>query len=114
MAQTITYLLVSGTDDVDAVQNHPVIATSDFAHRETREASSEQIPAVTFAVEHALEEETDLKEKARELSTEFSEAVIVLCEVEERFEHVERLQNMIFIGGKHAGKIEHGYVFNVG
>jgi hypothetical protein len=114
MATIITYLLVSGADDVEAVSDHPTIAESELDHRETRESGTEQVSSVSFAADQPLEEQDDLVGPARELSAEFPEATVVLCEVEERFDQVERLQTMVFMEGKNGGKVEHGYIFNVG
>jgi hypothetical protein len=114
MATTITYVLVSGIEDESAIRNHSLITASGLEHRETRDSGAEQVPAVTFAAEQALEEGQDLSGPARELSNDLPGSTVVLCEVEERFDHVERLQTIVFMEGKNAGKIEHGYIFNVG
>lgn len=114
MATTITYLLVSGANDVEAVSDHPTISESEMDHRETRESGAERVSTVSFAAEQPLEEGDDLVDPARELSSAFPEATVVLCEVEERFDQVERLQTMVFMEGKNGGKVEHGYIFNVG
>jgi hypothetical protein len=114
MATTITYVLVSGADDVSAVRDHQLVSESVLEHRETRDSGPQQVSAVSFAAEQPLEEEEKLSDVAREMSDEFSEATVILCEVEERFDHVERLQTLVFMNGKNAGKVEHGYIFNVG
>lgn len=114
MATKITYLIVSGSDDISAVQDHPFVAESGLERQDTRESGPQQAAAVTFAVEQTLEEGDKLIEPARKMSTDFPEATVVLCEVEERFDQVERLQTIVFMDGKNAGDIEHGYIYNVG
>lgn len=114
MATTTTYVLVSGVEEIDAVREHPVITESDLDHTLTREAEPSQHPSVQFEAEHALDEAIDFEEPARALSDAFPEATVVLCVVEERFDHVERLKTELFVNGKEGGKVEHGYIFNVG
>lgn len=114
MATITTYLLVSGADDQEAVRTHSVVTDHAFEVHDTREGNSDQIAGITFMHETPLDKRDDLTTAAQTLSSDFSEAVIVLCEVEERFDNIERLQTKIYFGGKDAGDIEHGYVFNIG
>lgn len=114
MAATTTYVLVSGLDDVETVVDHPIVSEYDLDHQETFEADDRQVPAVRFALEQPLEEGLDLTEPVRSLSEDVPNASVILCEVEERFDQVERLRTRVFIGGKKAGKLEHGYIFNIG
>jgi hypothetical protein len=114
MATVTTYLLVSGPESVDVVEDHPVIDENGFQHRETTEEGADEVPRVRFEREDPLEDRPDLSGAARAVSSRFPEATVALCEAEVRFEHVERFRTELFRDGKRAGKIEHGYVFNVG
>ena len=114
MATITTYLLVSGLEQPEAVSNHEVFAEYGFEHRGTQSAGEQQVPAVTFALEQPLEEADELEAAARDLSADLSEATVVLCEVEERFDQVERLQVHVYRHGKCGGALDHGYVYNVG
>lgn len=114
MATTTTYLLISGIDDMDAVMDHSVLSEYNLDHQETFEASDRQVSAVRLARKQPLEDGVDLAAPARSLSADVSNATVVLCEVEERFDQVERLRTLVFIGGKKAGDLEHGYIFNIG
>lgn len=114
MASRTTYLLLSGVPDLDAVHNHSVVDEYELEHSRTFDATDNQHPAIRFAFEHPLEDDVDLEPPARQLSEAFPDATVVLCEVEERFDHVEYLQTIVYLDGKRAGEIEHGYVFNVG
>ena len=115
MATVVTYLLVSNPDDPDEVRSHNVLEEHGFERHpiENRE-DQKPLPALRFAVANALDDEVELEGPCRELSTDFPEATVTLCEVEERFDQVEHLRSVVFIGGKRAGEIEHGYVFNIG
>lgn len=115
MATVVTYVLVSNPDDPDAVRSHPTIGEYELEGRPIQEDEPEEtLPALKFAATSALEDRTDLETPCRELSEAFPEATVTYCEVEERFDHIEHLRSVVFIGGKRAGNIEHGYVFNVG
>lgn len=114
MATTTTYLLLSGIPELDAVRDHPLLDEYDLEHQRTFDADEKQHAAIRFAFEHPLEEEVDLQTPARQLSGAFPDATVVVCEVEERFDHVEYVQTVVYLDGKRAGQIEHGYVFNVG
>jgi len=114
MAATTIYLLVSGVKEPDTVQSHSLFEIYDFDVRERFETSSDQHAALTFAVEQPIEEPVDLEGEVRQFSADVPEATVVMCEVEERFDQVERLQVNVFSNGKQGGDIEHGYVFNVG
>jgi hypothetical protein len=115
MATVVTYLLVSAPNDPDAVCDHSLLEEHGF-EREPMEGreDDESLPALKFSVAHALEEKPSLKEPCRTLSAAFPDATITFCEVEERFDQVEHLQSVVFIGGEHAGEIEHGYMLNIG
>jgi hypothetical protein len=39
---------------------------------------------------------------------------VTFCEVEERFNNVEHVRTVVYIAGREAGEIEHGFAFNVG
>lgn len=114
MATVVTYLLVSDPEDPDAVRSHPLLERHGFEPRPMDEPDEESRPALQFAATGALEDRPDLKGPCRQLSAAFPHATITYCEVEERFDHVEHLRSIVFIDGKQAGEIEHGYVFNVG
>lgn len=114
MATVVTYLLVSDPKDPDAVRSHPVLEEHGFEPRRMERDESEALPALKFAVTSALEESPSLEAPCRQLSAAFPEATVTFCEVEERFDQVEHLRSVVFIGGRQAGEIEHGYVLNVG
>lgn len=114
MATVVTYLLVSDPDDPDAVRSHPILEEHGFEPQPMEESDQESRPALKFAVAGALEDRPDLQAPCRTLSEAFPDATITYCEVEERFDQVEHLRSIVFIDGKQAGEIEHGYVFNVG
>lgn len=114
MATSITYLLVANPKEPGDVQHHTLFSEYEFEHRETITKDEDQVPSVLFRIEQALEEQVDLEEPVRKLSRDFPNSTVVICEVEERFEQVEHLQTNVFINGKRAGNVEHGYIFNVG
>lgn len=114
MATITTYLLVSDAEDPELVSEHDIFEKYAFEHRETQEAGEHQCPAVTFALEQPLDEAEDLSGATRDFSEKVPSATVVLCEVEERFDQVERLQLRLFRNGKDSGDLEHGYVLNVG
>lgn len=115
MATTVTYLLVSNPDDPEAVRSHPVLDEHGFEPQPMEDRGEEDLaPALRFAVASALEESESLEAPCRELSAAFPEAAVTFCEVEERFDQVEHLRSVVFIGGRPAGEIEHGYVYNMG
>lgn len=115
MATVVTYLLVSNPEDPEAVRSHSIINEHGFELQpmEDRE-ENDALPALRFAVGSALEDSSSLEAPCRELSAAFPNATITFCEVKERFEQVEHLRSIVFIDGQQAGKIEHGYLFNVG
>lgn len=114
MATITTYLLVSGLEDPRSVLDHDLFGDYAFEQRETQEAGEHQRSALTFALEQPLDEAEDLSGAIRDFSADVPSATVVLCEVEERFDQVERLQLHLFRNGKDGGDLEHGYVFNVG
>ncbi|MCS3640155.1 hypothetical protein [Salinibacter ruber] len=115
MATVVTYLLVSNPEDPEAVRSHALIDEHELEERPIEDDETEETRlALKFAATSALEDRADLESPCRQLSEAFPEATVTYCEVEERFDHVERLRSVVFIGGKRAGHIEHGYVFNVG
>ena len=115
MATVITYLLVSNPSDPEAIRSHSVIDEHGFEPRPIEETDEDEaLPALKFAVASALEDHSKLEAPCRELSAAFPGATVTYCKVEERFDHVEHLRSVVFIDGKRAGNIEHGYMFNVG
>jgi len=114
MATVVTYLLVSDPDDPEAVRSHPILEEHGFEPRPIEDPEEEAYPALRFVVASTLEDSTSLKEPCRELSAAFPEAAVTFCEVEERFDQVEHLRSVVFIGGRPAGEIEHGYVYSMG
>lgn len=114
MATVVTYLLVSAPKDPDAVGSHPILEEHGFEPRRMERDESEAPPALKFVVTSALEDSPSLEAPCRQLSAAFPEATVTFCEVEERFDQVEHLRSVVFIGGQQAGEIEHGYVLNVG
>lgn len=115
MATVVTYLLVSNPADPEAVRSHPILEEHGFEFQpmEDRE-EKDALSALKFAVVSALEDSSSLEDPCRELSAAFPDATITYCEIKERFEQVEHLRSIVFIGGQQAGEIEHGYLFNVG
>lgn len=114
MATRTTYLLMSGVSEDDRGRDHPLLSEYDFEHQKTYERTSDQHPAEKYILEEPLEEAGELLEKARTLSNERPEATVLVCEVEERFDQIDAVRTTVFMGGKQAGEIEHGHVFNVG
>lgn len=114
MATITTYLLVSGPEQPEAVSDHALFSEYGFDHRGTQAAGEQQLPAVTFALQQPLDEADDLDDAVRDLSSDLPAATVVLCEVEERFDQVERLQMHVYCNGKRGGTLDHGYVYNVG
>lgn len=114
MATVVTYLLVSNPSEPDAVREHPVLQEHGFEPHPIEDREEEALPALRFAIASALEDRASLQGPARELSTAFPEATVTVCDVEERFDQVEHLRSVVFVDGKQAGEIEHGYVLNVG
>lgn len=114
MAALKTYLLISGLESPAPVSDSPLVEKYGFEHRETREPGPEQRASVTFVVERSLEETVDLEAPLRKLSTTLPDATIIVCEVEERFDQVERFHMQVYRDGKKGGSVEHGYIFNVG
>ncbi len=112
MASLTTYLLVSGPDAPHDVETHPALESYELTVRDVTD--DEAVPRITLVHESPLEDRVDLSEPARALSTAFPNATVVLSVVEERFDHIERLETLLYRDGNKAGKIEHGYVFNVG
>ena len=113
MASLTTYLMVSGVNAPRDLEDHPDLAPHDLEVRDVTDAE-DTVPQVTFVHESGLEDRVDLSDAARGLSAAHPDASVVLSVVEERFDHIERLETVLYRGGKKAGKIEHGYVFNVG
>lgn len=113
MASRTTYLLVSNTNDVDAVQTHSFIEEQEFEFRERWEGEN-VIPSLKFVLSRPLEEAQDLEEPTRNFSSDFPDATVILSEVEERFNQIDHLQTVVFIDGKRAGEFEQGYILNVG
>lgn len=114
MASVTTYLLVSGANEQEAVRTHSVVEDGELEVHDTREKEADRLAGITLKHESPLEDRADLSEAAQTLSAAFPDAIVLLCEVEERFDHIERLQTKMYSGGKDAGHIEHGYVFNIG
>lgn len=114
MATVVTYLLVSAPDDPEAVRSHPVLDEHGFEPQPMEDQEEDALPALRFAVASALEGSGSLEAPCRELSSAFPEATVTFCEVEERFDQIEHLRSVVFIGGRQAGEIEHGYVYNMG
>jgi len=114
MATVVTYLLVSNPADPDAVRAHPILQEHGFDPHPMEVEEDDTLPALRFAVASALDESPSLEEPCREVSAAFPEATVTFCEVEERFEQVEHLRSVVFVDGKKAGEIEHGYILNVG
>ena len=114
MASIVTYVVVSSPGDPSSVRDHSLIEEYNLElHREQKRKDGE-CASVTFIHETTLEDREDLTNPARELSTAFPEATIVLHVIEKRFDHIERLQMNLYSEGKNAGEIEHGYIFNRG
>jgi len=114
MATITTYLHVVDPEEPDSIDNHELFENYGFDRRGTQEGNGQQLPTLTFALEQPLDEAEDLNGAVQSFSEDVSSAIVVLCEVEERFDQVERLQLYIFRDGKRGGGIEHGYVYNVG
>lgn len=124
MATVVTYILVSDPRDPDAVRSHPVIdeqpideqpiGEKDETHESGERATGDTRAALRFSVARPLEDHERLDAPCRDLSSAFSEATVILCEVEERFDQIEHLRSVVFIGGQQAGHIEHGSIFSVG
>jgi hypothetical protein len=114
MATLTTYLLVSGIEQPEEIQSHDLFESYDFKEREAVESSDQELPTLKYALEQPLEEAVDLERDVRAFSAEAPGATVVMCEVEERFDQVERLQLIVFQDGRRGGEVEHGYVFNVG
>jgi len=113
MAGLTTYVLVSGVDDPEDVNTHPILAEHELEVHDSADSEVETA-RITFVESTALEDAEDLSDVARDLSAAFPTAVVQLCVVEERFDQVERLRTVLYRDGTHAGEIEHGYVFNIG
>lgn len=129
MATVVTYVLVSDPQDPDAVRSHPAIdahgleprpideqtiGEKDEIHESGERAAGDTRAALRFSVARPLEDHEHLDAPCRDLSSAFSEATVTLCEVEERFDQIEHLRSVVFIGGQQAGHIEHGSIFSVG
>lgn len=114
MASVVSYVLASRLHEPSAVKEHSVVADYDLELQTETDDDAENVCSVTFSVTSSLEEMESLDECCRELSSEFPDAVITLCEVEERFDQVEHLRCVVFMDGREGGEIEHGYVLNVG
>jgi hypothetical protein len=115
VANVVTYLLVSDPEDPEAVRSHPLVDEHGFQlHAPENQPENTERPSVRFAAASALEDGKSLEEPCRKLSAAFPNAVVTFCEVEERFDQIEHLRSVVFMNGRHAGEIEHGYVFNMG
>lgn len=114
MATVVTYLLVSDPDDPEAVRSHPMLEEHGFEPQPMEDREEEARPALRFAVASTLEDSESLEAPCRELSAAFPEATVTYCAVEERFDQMEHLRSVVLIGGRPAGEIEHGYVYNMG
>ena len=112
MATVTTYVLVSNPDDPDAVEDHDVIEDHGFELQNREEG--EDGASLRYRTETALQERVSLEEPVRALSSAFPEAPVTFCEVEERFNNVEHVRTVVYIAGREAGEIEHGFAFNVG
>jgi hypothetical protein len=113
MASLTTYLLVSGVDAPQAIETHSVLESYELEVRSVNDDEGE-VPRLTLVHESPLEDRVDLSDPARALSGAFPEATVMVTVVEERFDHIERLETLLYRDGNKAGRIEHGYVFNVG
>lgn len=113
MATLTTYLLVTGPEQPATVPDHDLFSTYAFEQRGRQEAGEQRLSSFTFALEQPLDDAEDLEESVRTFSGDVPAATVVLCEIEERFDQMERLQLQVFRNGKQGGDIEHGYVFNV-
>lgn len=113
MASNISYVLVSDPDDVTAVKNHDIVEEYDL-NLHDMETEEGAVATITFRLERPLEDAPDLATAARTLSSDFSTATVLLCDIEERFDHIERTHSRIFREGTNAGQVEHGFVFNIG
>ena len=114
MATLVRYLLVSNPSDPDAVRTHPILEEHGFEPEPMEDQPEDALSALRFSVVSALEDSESLEEPCREVSAAFPEATVTYCEIEERFDQVEHLRSIVFIDGNKAGKIEHGYILNVG
>ena len=114
MATLTTYLLVSGIKQPEGIQSHDLFESYDFKERERVESDDQGLPTLKYVLERSLEGAADLEEDVRALSADIPGSTVVMCEVEERFDQVERLQLIVFRNGRRGGDVEHGYIFNVG
>ena len=114
MASVTSYLLVTNVDDVEDVESNSLIDEYELEKQGVTQDGEGEIARITFVREYSLENQDSLRDAARRLSSSYPNSVVVLCRAEERFDHIERLNTQLYIGGKRAGDIEHGYVLNVG
>jgi len=115
MATRTTYLIISGPDITPkSVRRHALPKEVQFESVDVTEGGSERQPTVKWTHRTPIEEEEDLHGIARQVSASFPTASVFVVTVEERFDQVERLQTHLYMNGKDAGEVEHGYVFNVG
>lgn len=114
MATVVSYVLISGPRNPDDLAEHPVFDDDGFALKEHAGDASDELSSLTFALTTSLEEKPSLDDECQTLSSEFPEAVVTLCQVEERFDQIEHLRSVVYMQGQQAGEIEHGYVLNVG
>lgn len=108
MAEHVSYLLVSGVEDPDAVAGHRVIDEAGFAEKDREASSDREAGHVRFAVGSALEAQADFTDAAEALSADFPEAVVTLVDLEERFGNIERLRTRIYRNGRPGGEVRHG------
>jgi hypothetical protein len=144
MATVVTYVLVSDPQDPHAVRSHPAIdahglepqpideqpideqsigeqsigeqsiGEKEGEHESRQRAAGDVRAALRFSVARPLEDHERLDAPCRDLSSAFPEATVILYEVEERFDQIEHLRSVVFVGGRRAGHIEHGSIFSVG
>lgn len=114
MATVATHLLVSQSDNPEAVRAHAAIEAHGFAVQVPDESSSSTSQALQFSVTQALDEHERLDAPARELSAAFPSAIVTVYELEERFDQIERVWSAVFVGGEQVGELTHGSVFHSG
>lgn len=114
MAHITTYLLVSGLNEDDTPETHPVLEESGFEVDTRFCENSESCTAVRFSVQQPIEENEPKEETATEISNAFPESTVTLAVVEHRFGQIEHVQTTVFTDGSYAGEIEHGLLYNVG
>jgi hypothetical protein len=116
MAAITTHLIFSGPEmEGEEAARHSLFEDVQFDDVQVLKSSSDQQPGLKMIHKSPLEEEAvDFSRLARQASEVFPTATVLVMNVEERFDQVERVQTRLYIGGKNAGEVEHGYVFNIG